>query len=1617
MKKTTLLIFLMFVSALSFAQVLDEPANWPNTNWTLSGTYDSDYLYEDPTDTSSQFSFDDDDAGSSSYNDVAVESPAIDLTAAHTAGETWIYFSADYVYNWIGNDRIFVEYWDADASEWITWITLNSDTASAPTSAYCDGTAESLLSTPLNIYSFSSTQLSDFKYRIYFDDNEAYAWGFCFQSPTIYSETPPSCPDPSELFVDGITNSDVDIYWTENGSASKWNIEYGVDPYEQGEGTVVTSTTNPYTLDGLAGSTTYTIWVQADCGGGDTSNWIGPITFTTLCDPLTAPFYEDFENEGAIPSCWTQDENNGEDWDFATIDDYSEVGNDGEVTGSTLSNSYFAYVDDSFSNGDENTLLSPMVDVSSLSVPALNFYIVSDSEGTANSTLTVDFYDGENWNEDIYTNTGNTNGWEYILVDLSTYTITDAVQVKFTFTGSSSYYDDIAIDDVSIFEMPSCPPVMDLMAENFTTEGADLSWTVLGTETSWTIEYGYEGFEQGTGSTMTVTTNPYTLTGLEPGTDYDYYVIAECTEETSLVTGPFNFTTECSIYSTPYSEDFENDGDIPNCWSQTEDDDITESYDWEFSDSNYYTDITGNTISNAFYAFVDDSYLTEGEFASLTSPLVDLSGLVTPSVQFYLSSDNFGYASASFSVDFFDGTTWHTDVYTSTGNTDGWKFVAVDLSGYTLSGLTQVRFVVEGSTSYYDDIAIDDVVFDEMPACTIPSDISVSSITTEGADISWVENGFAEAWNLEYGLTGFTQGTEDGTIIPVYTNPATIEGLEAGMEYDVYIQASCSTEDSNWFGPITFTTACEAFGDFTEDFETTAYGEVTDCWTGVESTTNAYAYVQASNYLAFSGTYCMTLYNSGDTEGDIMLVTPMLTDLPNATHRAKFMAHGYSGYVIEVGTLTDITDPSTFTLVESFDLAGDYQQITVDFDEATTDSYVALRHGMASTYQTIRIDDFVWTATPTEAPDCATNVVATPDESCGNYANTITWDQQGSADGYYLTIGTTSGGTDILDNEDLGYVSEYMFEGDFATTYYYTVTPYNQIGSATECTEYSFSTATTGCYCESVPTSNDGNGITNVTIADTDISNGDVTYADYTDTVVDVYQGLTTTGSIDFATGFTYNTNIWIDFNDDYTFDSSELVYSGESLYNNPTTLDFSFEIPATVDLGEHVLRIGSADFGQSTPNPCFNGSYGVTIDITVDVTVPPCVIPTVDATTVSPDCDNDQFYVDVEISDLGDGTPTITDGTTTWDVTATGTTQVGPFPNVDTVSLTILHGTESACDVELGDFMMACPPACPVNVVATPDENCGTYATVITWDSTDFTDGYYLTVGSASGANNVLDNEVVLGTSYDLVAPAGTTYYYTVTAYNDYGTSETCTEYTFTTNASECYCESVPLSNDGSGITNVTIGTTDYTNGDVTYADYTDTTVDLYNEGSNYMMIDFATGYTYDANIWIDFNDDYIFDSEDELVYSGESSNDNPTSLDSSFDLSSFSNISLGTHTMRVGTADSGQYTPNPCYNGYYGVTIDFSVNIVDGVASADAFEGFDFKYYPNPVNQNKLTLASQEEISDVVVFNLLGQEVLRLSPNATDYTVNMSQLSAGAYFVKVTIADKTQTIKIIKE
>ncbi|MFL0352686.1 T9SS type A sorting domain-containing protein [Xanthomarina sp. GH4-25] len=88
---------------------------------------------------------------------------------------------------------------------------------------------------------------------------------------------------------------------------------------------------------------------------------------------------------------------------------------------------------------------------------------------------------------------------------------------------------------------------------------------------------------------------------------------------------------------------------------------------------------------------------------------------------------------------------------------------------------------------------------------------------------------------------------------------------------------------------------------------------------------------------------------------------------------------------------------------------------------------------------------------------------------------------------------------------------------------------------------------------------------------------------------------------------------------------------------------------------------------------------------------------------------------------------------------------------------------------------------------------------------------------------------------------------------------------------------------------------------------------------------------------------------------------------------------------------------------------------DITCGELSIDEFSTTQFNYYPNPTT-GLLHINAKQIIDNIQVINMLGQEVMSLSPGTMKATLDFSSLSQGAYFLRSSINGNLTTHKIIK-
>jgi hypothetical protein len=189
---------------------------------------------------------------------------------------------------------------------------------------------------------------------------------------------------------------------------------------------------------------------------------------------------------------------------------------------------------------------------------------------------------------------------------------------------------------------------------------------------------------------------------------------------------------------------------------------------------------TGSTSPDVVYAFTPTSDTTVDvtlcNGSAYDTKLFVYENAVTPGAPFACNDDECpGYVSELIGMTFVAGNTY---------------YIVVD--GYG-----------GGSGAY-----VIDVTGVEIQDCLDPTHHTLTNPTGTSADLGWTANSGESLWNIEWGVTGFTQGT--GTMITgTTTNPHSLTGLIEGTVYDWYVQADCGGLEgvSNWAGVYTFTSS------------------------------------------------------------------------------------------------------------------------------------------------------------------------------------------------------------------------------------------------------------------------------------------------------------------------------------------------------------------------------------------------------------------------------------------------------------------------------------------------------------------------------------------------------------------------------------------------------------------------------------------------------------------------------------------------------------------------------------------------------------------------------------------------------------------------------------------
>lgn len=596
------------------------------------------------------------------------------------------------------------------------------------------------------------------------------------------------CVAPN-MYVDNVGSTSADVIWAAGHEETQWELQYKtIDESDW------TSFPNPgngnITLNNLNPNTIYYVQMRSICNAQDSSEWVVR-EFRTTCGIEPIPFHENFNTYGTgttvFPSCWTHYNTYNTSTDYPYITTINNM----DSTGGSLY--YLA------SSTTYDIAVTPELDAN-VSDLVVSFYLrVSE---TANGMIVGVVDNPNNFNTFVAVDTvfcAGTGTFEYQEVYMDGYTGTGKHvafknlihQSSTSYTSRIMYFDDLVINMI-----PDCKRPSDLEVTAYYEDSLRLSWTELGQAQSWNIEYSTSDFEPGTntGIALLASTNPYTVTGLEPATTYVFYIQADCENGVSEWYGPIIATTLCEMFTLPFVETFNNiSSGIPMCWDNSEGTTTNESYKW-----NYYSlGMEGHCLQ--FNSWNNP----RGNTNTLKTPLININAPAT--LKFYYKNPSGG----DFSVYVLVANGSQTLLVSGLIDTAVWTAQSFDMTPYQNQ---QVQIAFIGTSNYGSGDAylyLDSVSIKlgttpgpQPEVCNAPTNVSVTNITKNSADIEWSQEGTPNSWTISYRKSSETYWTP----VEVTSHPYTLANLEPQTAYNVKVTANCEETTSEESNVADFTT-------------------------------------------------------------------------------------------------------------------------------------------------------------------------------------------------------------------------------------------------------------------------------------------------------------------------------------------------------------------------------------------------------------------------------------------------------------------------------------------------------------------------------------------------------------------------------------------------------------------------------------------------------------------------------------------------------------------------------------------------------------------------------------------------------------------------------------------
>ncbi len=600
-----------------------------------------------------------------------------------------------------------------------------------------------------------------------------------------------TCKATKNAGVKNITKNSATLYWSPAATAGDYRVTV-----KDGEEILVDNQLVQDTflvISNLTPSTAYTLEasITTDCGNGDVSYpYVAELAFATKCEPIAItkqqPWAEDFEliASGELDElCWTNEHISG------AGDKLFKV-----YTSTNGTNSTHQLQLPDMSSGTITRLTLPSMEISAANAFAFSMSIYRNATSYEGEGIRViASYDGEETelafisrkysvSNDVIPAESAAAWYDY------EFTLPYAGVCEIILQGESKYGSSTYMDDLEVFQLPTCFKPSDVALVEYTTNSASFTWE--GNADNYSVKI-YNGTNLIADTLIAASELPFEIDTLQANTSYPFRFVVkgicseddESAENSSVATVHTLCAAEVIDAENWWAEDFNSltqQYTIPDCWSNEEGTTTSSSYKWGA--------VGTGAVGSAYLRF--NSYNNaDGNTNVLATPMLTLPE--TPAQLVFLCKNPAG-GDFNVAIAGEDGVR-DTVLSNLTGIAD-WteqKIMLADYAGQT------IRIFFNATSNYGTSagncyIDLDSVAINAAPNCMPVKNIEKFSLTANEVVFTWDQNGSEAQWdvvvtdNLNAEAQPLFNATVDSRSISI--------ALEPNTKYSMHVSVAAHCE-------------------------------------------------------------------------------------------------------------------------------------------------------------------------------------------------------------------------------------------------------------------------------------------------------------------------------------------------------------------------------------------------------------------------------------------------------------------------------------------------------------------------------------------------------------------------------------------------------------------------------------------------------------------------------------------------------------------------------------------------------------------------------------------------------------------------------------------------------